>query len=270
MNDFLLDFNKRWSITIDQNNETTFREFKQRVNYAYIDLIKRVEGESVSLYNVFIERINIDFCKCLGIPFNAIPFYIENAKSLIIIYKYIEVILHLGFQQDRKKIFRCDIEQALRLCNIQVNFTKEKFYPSGARLLDEKLVNDNLNWLNDYDNAYQEYEKALRLYMLGEDIRLIVDSLRLCLETFLKEFFNKNKHLDNIKTDYRQFLKQRGIAIEIRNMFESAISFYIEYNNDKAKHNNKVYEQEVEFLIYQTGVFLRMFITLKDAEIIEP
>ena len=137
--------------------------------------------------------------------------------------------------------------------------------PSGAKELDEKLVIDNLIWLVDYKQAHSEYEKALTLYVNHQDIRLIADSLRLCLETFLKEFFNKDKHLDNLKADYRSFLEGKGIAPEIRNMFESCLAFYINYNNDKVKHNNKVYEQEVEFLIYQTGIFLRMFITLENS-----
>jgi hypothetical protein len=62
----------------------------------------------------------------------------------------------------------------------------------------------------------------------------------------------------------REYLEKQGVAPEIRNMFETLLAYYLNYNDANVKHNNKVYKQEVEFLLYQTGIFLRMFITLKN------
>ncbi len=60
------------------------------------------------------------------------------------------------------------------------------FYPKGARLLDEKLVDDTLDWLEGYSKkATQYFSSALSEYR-KKHFRNSVDQMRLSLEVFFE------------------------------------------------------------------------------------
>ena len=49
-------------------------------------------------------------------------------------------------------------------------------------------------------------------------------------------------------------------------MLVSLISHYYLLNNEVAKHNDKMDKKYLEFLLYQTGIFIRMLIVVKMEE----
>ncbi|MGI5908658.1 MAG: hypothetical protein ACOX8O_08595 [Christensenellales bacterium] len=136
-------------------------------------------------------------------------YYITFTKGINEAFEYIQVII--AILESEKEIinaealayivalFKGDIEK----CKLDVDIVKSKdgyiLIPSGAKELDEKLVNDNLVWLADYKAAYKEYAAALRAYIDKKEIRFIADSLRLSLELFLKQFFERECGIDKLK-----------------------------------------------------------------------
>lgn len=133
----------------------------------------------------------------------------------------------------------------------------------GAGELDDALVSQPLEWLKDYPKAYETYCIALRQYADGIYIRDIADNLRKALEDFLREFLENEKDLNSNKKVAEQYLKDANANPQLVNMFGSLLTHYYLLNNDIAKHNNKVDKTYLEFLLYQTGVFIRMLIVVK-------
>jgi len=70
-------------------------------------------------------------------------------------------------------------------------------------------------------------------------------------------------NLKNQKGPLGNYLKDKGTPTEIREMFATLVMYYDKYQNEYAKHNDKVRESEVEFMIYLTGTFMRFLLSLE-------
>lgn len=139
-------------------------------------------------------------------------------------------------------------------------------FPQGAPELDDALVSEPLEWLGDYPQARKTFIVALKQYSEGIYIRDVADNFRKSLEEFLKEFFGNSKNLVNNIKEVGAFLKSSGGDSEITNILASMIVCYDKLNNKVAKHNDKVDAKFLEFLMYQTELFIRMLIVVKRAE----
>lgn len=136
-------------------------------------------------------------------------------------------------------------------------------FPKGARELDDALVSEPLEWLKDYPNAHKTYVIALKQYSEGVYIRDVADNLRKTLETFLQEFLKNTKNLETNKNEICKYLGEQGVDAGISGLFQPLINSYKNINDRIAKHNDAVDEKLLEFLLYQTGVLIRMAITIK-------
>lgn len=142
-------------------------------------------------------------------------------------------------------------------------------FPKGAEELDEALVSQPLEWLKDYPNAHKTYCTALKQYSDNIYIRDVADNFRKALEEFFQEFLDNNKNLANNKTEIFNYLKEHNAEPKISSMFQALINSYDTLNNEMAKHNDKVDEKYLEFLMYQTGIFIRLLIIVKKSEVTE-
>lgn len=140
-------------------------------------------------------------------------------------------------------------------------------YRSGAKLLDEGIVNDVLGWLKDYPEAASKFRSALTLYMQGspEKQRNLLDDLRLGLELLLRGVLHNKKSLENQKLILLPWLEQRGLHQQVINMYETVLfGQYATYQNDAVKHGEKYSNDEIEFMIYLTGTFMRHILQLSN------
>lgn len=140
-------------------------------------------------------------------------------------------------------------------------------YPPGAELLDEGTVNEPLTWLEAYPHVATHFEQALRFYMAGDTrkYRNLLDNLRFALEQLLKEVLKNDKSLENQKPLLRPWFEQRGIHTQIISMYESLLfSNYALYQNNAVKHNEDFTVDEIEFIIYLTGNFMRFLLRLTE------
>lgn len=142
------------------------------------------------------------------------------------------------------------------------NDGKYFIFPKGAVELDNALVSDVLAWLADYPKAHKTYCVALKQYADGIYIRDTADNFRKALEEFCQEFLGNTKNLANNITEVFQYLKNHNAEPEVASMIKSLMNTYDTMNNKIAKHNDKVDEKYLEFLMYQTGVFIRMLIVV--------
>ena len=151
--------------------------------------------------------------------------------------------------------------------NFQIIKTKDKYlvYPKGAEELDDKLVNDNLNWLDTHKRSQEAFISALEKYQRNDDLRNILDDLRLSLEILIQELVKNNKSLEHNKSELGNYLKTRGINKEISNMYMILFDYYSKYQNNNVKHSNTCYTIESEFIIYLTGNFMRLLMLIEQS-----
>lgn len=133
----------------------------------------------------------------------------------------------------------------------------------GAKEFDDALISEPLEWLKDYPKARKTYVIALQQYSDGQYIRDVADNLRKAFEEFLKEFLGNNNDLNKNKKEVETYLKAQNAAPQLVSMLVSLISHYYMLNNEVAKHNDKMDDKYLEFLLYQTGIFIRMLIITK-------
>ncbi len=139
-------------------------------------------------------------------------------------------------------------------------------FPKGAKELDDALVSEPLEWLADYPNAHKTYCIALKQYSEGVYIRDAADNLRKALETFLQEFLGNTQNLESNKNNICKYLGEQGVDAGVSSLYQTIINSYKNINDRIVKHNDNIDEKLLEFLLYQTGILIRMTITVKKAE----
>ena len=159
---------------------------------------------------------------------------------------------------------------ALDDLNIQFEILEDEdgvfVFPKGAKELDDALVSEPLEWLKDYPQAHKTYCIALKQYADGIYIRDVADNLRKALEEFLQEFLGNSKNLETNKTEICKYLGSQGVDAGITGLFQPLINAYKNINDRIAKHNDAVDEKFLEFLLYQTGVLIRMVLSVNKSE----
>ena len=244
------------------------------------NFIKNVLGDN------YDENSYLNYCQMVGedyygynYPYQHLGESLDRCKSIEeLVAKYIALYNTYsgGYRDysynvvDKGQILEC-LKESLERLNIKYEIFKDEdgifIFPSGAKELDDALVSEPLDWLSDYPNTRKTFTIALQQYSNGQYIRDIADNLRKAFEEFLKEFLNNNNDLNKNKKEVQAYLKEQNAAPQLITMLVSLISHYYLLNNEVAKHNDKMDARYLEFLMYQTGVFIRMLIVVeKDSE----
>jgi hypothetical protein len=140
-------------------------------------------------------------------------------------------------------------------------------YPHGDEFLDKEIVDYVISELQNYPKAAKYFEQALKIYQSGDtsQYRTLLDHLRFALEQLLKKVLRNEKSLENQKEVLLPWLRQKKLHTHVVSMYETLLfGRYAPYHNDAVKHNEKFSLDEVEFMIYLTGSFMRLIIQLEN------
>ena len=206
--------------------------------------------------NIFIcNKITVDdyfdFCMAIGYPFNheiqdfeiwdeIMRIFSKNNRSLREFLPYYIFLINCQENNNQKKVIKEWLINLLKYCldmsHIPYELVKENddyfIFPKGAK--EEEKVSD------------------------------VADLFRKALETFFQEFFVSPKTLENIKSEYGSYMKNKGVPTELRNNFETLLQSYTNFMNEYAKHHDKTSKDVLEYIMYQTGSLIRFIITLKN------
>jgi len=288
------NFYKRWNIVYDEDQR--FTDFKNRALSTIDDTLGELFLSNENLERRFLKLIAKHFpqskicittrlAEALGdisklassLQIKEVKFkdslvykFLSEEDDFIKFIQYLQSIFWLDLKSEVKKKlylgFKEDIE--LSLLDIQIKRMKGDniiFYPNGAKLLDEKVINDVLDWLTLYPKVQKSFKFALEKYQNKIYQRNLIDDLRLSLELLLKKILNnRKKSLENQREPLGKYLEQKNVPKELKNMYWKLIDYYIKYQNNYAKHEDKVDSSEIEFIIYLTGTFMRFLMTLED------
>lgn len=159
------------------------------------------------------------------------------------------------------------IQHAISLSetDIGIEWRDGAFWPSGAKLLDGALINENLSWLTDrgHHSVLVPFEKGLRHFLearqkperLGDTVTDIYEAV----EALAKVITDRDKDLSS---NAELFISKLGLGDYFRKMLKD----YINYANDcrhaakKGKAKKPLKRNEVEAFIYTSGLFIRLAI----------
>ena len=132
--------------------------------------------------------------------------------------------------------------------------------------LEDALVSEPLEWLKEYPLSHKTFCIALKQYSDGSYIRDVADNLRKALEDFLREFLGNNNDFNKNKKEVENYLKSQSVDSHLITILCSLLNHYYLLNNEIAKHNDKMDKKYLEYLLYQTGIFIRTLIVVKREE----
>lgn len=286
------NFNKRFNVIDTDNNEQKFKNLVLNaivkilnvniqnsdletylLKYMFITNTKNIivkESRLLPSLSIFGETINpndsLIYSKIRDeIDFSKVIYYIQ-----LLFWTDISII-----NNKDKKLLYDNIKEAIELSNVNIRLkcvtdsnsnAQYIFYPRGAKELDNKLVNDVAVWLIKYPKSQQKFISSLEKYQNNGDIRNIIDDSRLSLEFLLKNLLKNDRSLENNSKEILIWLRSKNVQPNIISMYKYLIELYIKYQNDTTKHNEKCKKQEIEYILYLTGSFMRFLITLDNAE----
>lgn len=227
-----------------------------------------------------------DFCCNVGIEKPEVPYYdsvlftvfdiLRETKSLMdFLSYYIFFVQSIPSENDvkdnlaGKKVYYNLLREMLNKAHIPFEIYEDKdgmfFFPRGAKELDDALVSAPLEWLSEYPKTRKEWIEALKDYSNLSDTNAsdVADKFRKALERFFQEFFSSSKSLENMKSEYGTYMKEKGVPPEVSNNLETLLQSYTNFMNGYAKHHDKTDKNVLEYIMYQTGNIIRLLITLK-------
>lgn len=147
--------------------------------------------------------------------------------------------------------------------DLGVKWGNGKFIRTGAKLLDEKLINDSLRWLRkaQYSTVLVPFEKGLNHLLESEKnpnlLSDVITDMYEALESLAKIIVKNN---NDISANREQFIKRVKASEEYKVLLKQ----YIEYANDfrhgleKEAQKPVLSVKEVESFTYLTGIFIRL------------
>ena len=168
------------------------------------------------------------------------------------------------------KEYATKVEQAILYAislsetDLGVEWRDGAFWPSGAKVLDEALVNENLKWLDDkdYQDVRAPFEKGLRHFLeamqkperLGDAVTDVYEAV----EAIAKRVTGRDRDLS---ANAEMFINK----LKLSDYYKKMLKDYISYANDYGRHAAKLGEEkkvlkrnEVEAFIYTSGLFIRL------------
>jgi len=147
--------------------------------------------------------------------------------------------------------------------DLGIEWRSGAFWPSGAKLLDEALVNENLKWLADkgYQDVLVPFEKGLRHFLeamqkperLGDTVTDVYEAV----EALAKRVTGRDRDLS---ANAELFISK----LKLGEYYKKILKDYIDYANyyrhaaKLGKGKKPLLRNEVEAFIYTSGLYIRL------------
>jgi len=252
------NFNERWSISEDRNNQKEFALFKTRVlNEFKDDIDRKMTSDGILL-----------FCNLVGKErkYGQSPYIwgqnicetLVAEKDEIKFYKLLQFICISGGDFLKDFLYK-QLKHIIDISNVNLAIGLDNndiiLYPAGENYLDEEVVNKVLRFLDS--NSNKHFIAALKEYQENDYVKS-AESLRRTLEEYLRYALKNNKGFDKNIGEVQKYFKKTGVDSELRNIIFQIFNYLDKYFNNNSKHHDGlITEKDNEFLIYQTGLILR-------------
>ena len=147
--------------------------------------------------------------------------------------------------------------------DIGIRWQDGKFWPKGAELLDEQLVNDPLKWLrtNGHSTVIDSFEKALRHFLEAETrpdvLSNVIEDAYKGLEALAKIILGNDRDLSQNREKFVSEIKGKEFH---KKLLKEYVDYGCKYRHgaDPESPRPQPTITEAEFFLYFTGTFLRL------------
>jgi len=172
----------------------------------------------------------------------------------------------LGINKDTlAKALSDGIATALRMSEVdlEIEWNGRIFTRKGAKLLDDRLINDPLHWLRDakYENVLKPFEKGLKHWMEANKDRErygdVVTDMFEALEALAKIVTGRD---NDFSGNREKLASELSLPEQYKRMLKEYESFANEYRHAARPGKPRKYppERDTEAFMYMTGLFIRL------------
>lgn len=180
--------------------------------------------------------------------------FVQTLKVLVLLYGCFGVLQNARAQKELSNSIEVAIANAT--IDIGVKWRDGMFYPSGARELDEKLIEEPLKWLTRFPTERVDYLKALRGYIEKRPDDVIINCY-LVVEGIARSVLSNKKTLDNNR---EELMKMIGLSQEWKGLLNNFIIYANEFKRHASEKRHNLNPVEVEGFLYLTGILVRMIV----------
>lgn len=243
---------------VQRINQTIFREVENFFEYDLIfstlcfrlgeDVDEKTSEARLSLNTIIMPKLRSltydDFYRTLQVVCLLYQYFSDNNKN-------------------RQKLNSIDksIKMAFSLSGVDlgIKWSKGMFYPSGAKNLDERLIEDPFDWLEDYPDEKRDFLGAIAAYT-NKNLGEVVINCYLVVEGLVRAVLKNKKVLENNK---EELFKNIDLSQEWKSILDKYISFANEFKRHASNKRHKINPLEVEAFLYFTGLLVRLIIQSK-------
>ena len=206
-----------------------------------------------------IDRISIANINSFGRQLDIPPLrsltndeFIPTLQVLVLLHQYYD-----GHPKEQKEISD-SVADALSSAAIDlgVKWNDGMFYPSGANELDEKLVEEPLEWLADFPAERIDYMKALTGYT-NNRLDEVVGNCYLTIEGLARNVLNNGKVLENNRDE---LIAKIGLSQEWKSLLKNFVNYANEFRRHASENRHNIKPAEAEAFLYMTGLLVRLII----------
>ena len=207
----------------------------------------------------------VEYCNSYAITFNKIiphgsyPFDAPNKRTAL------KENLRIFDAPEQFRIIKelCELptfngnEQAI---NLKILLYKRFGNLAEEKISETELIQTTKHWLAGHPDVLKQYESALTKFEGGIFERNTLDDMRLSFELLVKDLLNNGRSLENQIAGICGLMQNAGASSELRNMVQPVIKYYTDFQNHHVKHNDKINDNELEYVIELTSVIMKFLI----------
>ncbi|RLD18706.1 MAG: hypothetical protein DRI36_00780 [Caldiserica bacterium] len=183
--------------------------------------------------------------------------FLRCLHILELIYEYLK-IQHNSYAEKKAEDLDRKVQELIAESevNLGIRWKKGKFYPLGVKYLDRKLIEDVLDWLNNFPNEKKDFENALKAYMEKRYNDVIIECYN-CVEGITRKILGNRRVLENNKID---LIKKLNLSQQWCSFLSDFINYANEFKRHASEKRHKADPDEVEAYLYLTGLITRLCI----------
>lgn len=246
----------------EESLEDERRRFVDRVNQVIFSSTEDMAGYSTIFRQVCFELgINADerikaWRNSIGVSQYSVPELITlTLKSFNETLLVLSILYHC-FKEKQGLAQTIELVLSKSTCDLGVRWHEGFFYPSGAKELDESLIEESLIWLKEYPDEQQNYKNALENYSKDEHSVDVVTNCYSALEGVARKILSNNKTLGN---NSKLLLAKIGLSQGWKTILDAFIN-HTHNSRHAGKGRHEISKEEAEAFLYMTGLFIRLLI----------
>lgn len=176
--------------------------------------------------------------------------------------RVVEAMYQIVGEADIRELWSAAIHKAIRdsETDLGIDWQPPIFVRTGARLLDQSLVNEPMRWLSAprYQAVLEPFQRGLSHYLAGRLADTVTDMYE-AVEALARVVTERNRELSSNR---EMFISSIGASDYYKQLLRDYIAYANQYRHAAQQDRPRppLSEPEVESFIYLTGLFIRLAI----------